>query len=273
MTFPFEREGVGIPPLRSTEIRYARALRREVLDPFVELLNSRIAQAGRDYNAIRVAIRETRAETQFTDTADGLARAELRRVEAYHKRRFTTSMRRLLGVRFNPLSGDQVARELVERAIGQNVELITSIPENLKRDLLADITRLAREAPFDEQQLTQVLRETYGKQGYPLRRLSRDQTNKLVGQLTQARQQAAGIRDYIWRTSQDERVRDTHVAKNGLRFAWNSPPPDTGHPGNDIQCRCVALPVVQRTGLSGRAERAARRFNTSTLPGAPGTTG
>ena len=46
---------------------------------------------------------------------------------------------------------------------------------------------------------------------------------------------------YIWVTSGDSRVRESHVANEGQVFAWSNPPP-TGHPGDDYGCRCKAVP-------------------------------
>ena len=46
---------------------------------------------------------------------------------------------------------------------------------------------------------------------------------------------------YIWRTSGDEKVRSSHAANNGKIFAWDNPP-ETGHPGEDYNCRCWAEP-------------------------------
>jgi SPP1 gp7 family putative phage head morphogenesis protein len=74
-------------------------------------------------------------------------------------------------------------------------------------------------------------------------RIARDQTSKLNGELTKARQTDLGITHYIWRTSGDERVRDSHAAHEGERYAWDEPPA-TGHPGEDINCRCTAEPDI-----------------------------
>jgi SPP1 gp7 family putative phage head morphogenesis protein len=74
--------------------------------------------------------------------------------------------------------------------------------------------------------------------------IARDQTLKLNGQITQLRQTGAGVSEYIWSTSRDERVRDSHRVLEGQRFSWSSPP-EVGHPGEDYQCRCVALPVIE----------------------------
>jgi SPP1 gp7 family putative phage head morphogenesis protein len=78
---------------------------------------------------------------------------------------------------------------------------------------------------------------------YKAKFIARDQVAKLNGQISQSRQQDLGVRRYIWRTSGDERVRDSHRKKEGKIFSWDSPP-DTGHPGEDFQCRCTAEPVI-----------------------------
>ncbi len=74
--------------------------------------------------------------------------------------------------------------------------------------------------------------------------IARDQTTKLNGALNEIRQTEAGVTSYTWSTSLDERVRDEHSEREGEVFDWDSPPED-GHPGEPIQCRCVAIPVVE----------------------------
>ncbi len=73
--------------------------------------------------------------------------------------------------------------------------------------------------------------------------LARDQISKLNGKVVQARQQGIGVKRYRWRTVGDERVRDTHRANDGKIFPWSDPPPLTGHPGHDFNCRCFAEPI------------------------------
>lgn len=74
--------------------------------------------------------------------------------------------------------------------------------------------------------------------------IARDQTQKLNAAVNQFRQRNAGVSEYEWSTSLDERVRDEHMSKEGQTFTWGSPPPDTGDPGDDVNCRCVAIPVI-----------------------------
>lgn len=77
--------------------------------------------------------------------------------------------------------------------------------------------------------------------------LARDQTLSLNGQITRDRQASAGIEEFIWTTSGDERVRESHRALDGKRFRWDDPPIVDGRaviPGDDYQCRCTAFPVL-----------------------------
>lgn len=75
--------------------------------------------------------------------------------------------------------------------------------------------------------------------------IARDQVSKLNGQLTEMRQTELGVESYIWQDSDDARVRPTHKKNDGKEFRWKSPPSDTGHPGQDYQCRCWADPNLK----------------------------
>jgi SPP1 gp7 family putative phage head morphogenesis protein len=80
--------------------------------------------------------------------------------------------------------------------------------------------------------------------------IARDQVLSLNAQVTRDRHAAAGITEYVWRTSRDERVRSRHKELEGTRHAYDDPPvvdAATGrraHPGEDFQCRCTAEPVL-----------------------------
>lgn len=70
--------------------------------------------------------------------------------------------------------------------------------------------------------------------------IARNELGNAAGFAMRESQQDAGATHYIWRSASDHRVRPEHRARNGETFAWDDPPSD-GHPGEPIQCRCVAL--------------------------------
>ena len=45
---------------------------------------------------------------------------------------------------------------------------------------------------------------------------------------------------YIWRTVGDDKVRSSHAEHEGYAFNWHIAP-NTGHPGEDYNCRCSAI--------------------------------
>ena len=152
-------------------------------------------------------------------------------------------MRRYFGIRVDLLRDTPID---LEARVRENVNLVRTIPERFHTGLAKKIEAIQMDAPFDQQKLQGVLRREYKSSGYNLRRLTRDQTSKLTGQLNQARQTELGIARYRWQTSGDERVRPTHNDNDGQVFAWDDPPAATGHPGEDVQCRCGAIAVIDK---------------------------
>lgn len=64
---------------------------------------------------------------------------------------------------------------------------------------------------------------------------------KMNAILTGIRQQSVGVTHYVWRTCQDNAVRDSHRDREGRVFSWQERPMG-GHPGEDYNCRCEAEP-------------------------------
>lgn len=80
--------------------------------------------------------------------------------------------------------------------------------------------------------------------------IATDQTLKANADLNRFRQEAVGVKRYVWSTSQDERVRHDHAILNGRTFSYDDPPvvdQRTGareNPGRYYRCRCLAIPVT-----------------------------
>jgi hypothetical protein len=59
--------------------------------------------------------------------------------------------------------------------------------------------------------------------------------------INELRQRALGIRQSVWRTRDDDKVRSSHAAHDDKVFSWDDPP-EGGHPGHAWGCRCHAEP-------------------------------
>ena len=148
---------------------------------------------------------------------------------------------------------DPRLKRMLREAVNENVNLIGNVSDRTKRRLRGRImtavekaTRL-REGPvpageFKRLMLQAVLKEKRVTMS-SIRLITKDQTTKTIGALTQIRQESLGLTHYRWRTQGDDRVRPEHAARNGSVFPWASAPAG-GHPGSEIQCRCVAEAIV-----------------------------
>ena len=237
-----------VPPIHPSvrlERSYHRALRSLILQPMISQIAERVALAGRTQKAYLEAVNNLQLPEGWERRSEAEIQAYFQRVTQWHWRQAQRTFGRALGIRI-PLIGDGVQYDTAMRArIVENVDYVRQVPVQGRARLLQAIEKQLEAAPFDEERLARALNRQFGYEDYNLRRLTRDQTSKAVGNLTQERQTGAGVTHYRWSTSLDEAVRSSHRLLESKIFAW-SDPPAVGHPGNDIQCRCAAVPILPR---------------------------
>lgn len=130
----------------------------------------------------------------------------------------------------------------MQQATTANVDLIKSIPakyfERVEKTVFEGMAAGRRyESLVEDIQHIGAVTESRAKL------IARDQTSKMNSAFNQVRQTALGLKRYRWRTAGDERVRDSHAENDGKTFSWDDPPEETGHPGEDVNCRCIAEPI------------------------------
>jgi SPP1 gp7 family putative phage head morphogenesis protein len=198
------------------------------------------------------AIREAQHHgfTGFEHQSERLARAAAIRNMKEVDERLIREIKRSVSVDVRAAFdvGGPIAHKM-DAAVKWNASLIQSIPEqyfgklgDLVSSGWADGKRW-ESLVADIQNLGDVTEER-------AKVIARDQTAKMNSAFNQTRQQSVGIEKYEWSTSQDERVRETHAELDGKTFRWDEPGPLAGtidgapcHAGEDILCRCTALPV------------------------------
>ena len=139
--------------------------------------------------------------------------------------------------------------------VQQNSSLISSIPRKLapgmSKHALEGYRSGTRAAEIAEEMKAKLPAECRNR----ARLIARTETAKASTALVQSRAESLGLKLYIWRTSEDERVRDSHRAMDGVVCLWSSPPSPEAiageertcgnyRPGDIFNCRCVALPVI-----------------------------
>ena len=142
------------------------------------------------------------------------------------------------------IKAQQKLKLLEDIWIRENLDLIGSLEAETLRKLRDEMTRMmTTDGAIIQEDLIAFLEKQLEVETNRAVLIGSDQVGKLNGNLMQYYQQSAGIEEYRWQTMQDSRVRPRHRARQGKIFRWDEPPED-GHPGEAIRCRCVADPVI-----------------------------
>ncbi len=249
----------GVPLSKATGVKYNAQLQnivREIhKDIRVELLPI-LKQLQREYQAdaysgdVISAIERLVAKWTsplFKSRANVIASAFVRTANQTNESQF----KRDFGV--NALTEPTGLQEYLTTSVYENVNLIESLPSSYLDQVRTIVTQNVRAGNRYED----VARELQTRLGVSQRRaklIARDQTAKIAGDLSERRQRAVGFGYFKWSTSRDAKVRDRHadIARRKTKYGigvykWDElPKSDSGKrikPGDDFQCRCVAIPV------------------------------
>ena len=242
---PDDQHGPGIVASAAEAAAYYTVMRQGILLPMLNGLTRRMDAAPRAYTDILGAANAYLSDPGIIDddVLIALVRNEVTRSATQHRRIFVRQFGRLiqLGPEFQ---SNNALRNVMTQRIETSVSAIKTIPQRQLARLTREMTALSAQGPFRAQELRALIRDNYLGTGYNMRRIVRDQVTKQIGEFNRQRQVQAGITHYTWRTVGDDRVRESHRENNGEDFSWAVEPSTTGHPGHDIQCRCVGLPIL-----------------------------
>lgn len=232
------------------ELRYALAPMKRLLDsvlrPLMPTLLEQVraeqrhdaGEAARARGAVEIA-RETFSGgfRNLSSTARQVGEA----TSTFQKRQLQRQLQAAVGIEV-PLRDPNLGPKL-ELFTEENVRLIKSIPARYF-DEVEQLVLDAVERGRRWESLAVDIEARFDVSDSRAKLIARDQVGKFYGEVARARQTSLGIKSYVWRTVRDERVRDEHSDREGEIFEWRSPPED-GHPGEPINCRCYAEPDLE----------------------------
>ncbi len=143
---------------------------------------------------------------------------------------------------------------LLKRRLREQVELITSLPREAA-ERVHHLTVEGLSKGWRAAQISEEILKTGEVTKSRANLIARTEVARTATELTMARCEQAAVTHYIWRTSGDADVRESHKQLNGKVFAWNDPPeinegtPESPrmikhHPGSIWNCRCYAEPII-----------------------------
>lgn len=163
-----------------------------------------------------------------------------------HTDTFMASAKRALGVDLSAVVRQEDLGEYLRQAGLRNAGLIRDLSsEAVERIQQTVSTALINGTPAKE--LSQRLTEQFGISDRRAQLIAQDQMAKLNSDMNRIRHEQAGIKEYTWLTSRDERVRERHRALDGKVYRYGEPTGAEGGlaPGQPVRCRCVAQAVVE----------------------------
>jgi SPP1 gp7 family putative phage head morphogenesis protein len=139
----------------------------------------------------------------------------------------------------------QADNQALKSGVKDNVDLITAITDAQANELEKAVIKSVKGGSSPETIIKEVEKISDNGRNYA-EFVARDQLGKIHGQMNEDMQTRAGFPGYIWRITNDTRVREDHRAQKGKFFLWGHPPLlENGNlnPGEDFQCRCLAEPA------------------------------
>ncbi len=243
---------VNLLKLRTKEILFPLL---EALEPqYRPSLDSLTTDGPSDQ--LRAAMQGMRAdlgelETYATAKAQGL----VRRMDRAHSIRFFKQVQQRTGVDLKGVVEREGLEEVLRSKVNQNVDLIQKLPA----EYFSKLENLVYENTIGGRLTAKSLQKEIGKlweqTAAHAKFIARDQTAKLNSAINTARNLSLGIETYEWRATGgkagDGRTRKTHRDHHEEIYRFGSrpgeagyPPDNTGHPGEDFQCRCTARSII-----------------------------
>lgn len=150
-------------------------------------------------------------------------------------------------------------REKLRKDFTENTELaIKDFAKERIPALRARVEENAFKYGGRQDRLAKIIEAEFGVTKRKAEFLADQETGLLVSKYRAEKYKEVGIKDYIWSTSGDARVRPSHRVLNGKRFSFSrgaqvSPPGQPArycNPGEDYRCRCVPRPLINLEELA-----------------------
>jgi SPP1 gp7 family putative phage head morphogenesis protein len=149
---------------------------------------------------------------------------------------------------------------VVMEQIRRNAGIIRTLPLNISRDVTAYLQRESQKGRRAAEIAKEIQLRFPENSRANAQLITRTEVSKISTALTRARAEEIDLPWYIWRTSQDQRVRGSHKIMEGVLVRWAEPPSSEllageksvgkYHAGEVFNCRCYPEPVLSLDDIS-----------------------
>ncbi len=253
--------GNGIKPSKSIQDQYLKALMQYVL--LIDIANENIknlydkgfSQATIDQS---IAQHKNRIDALIESSAIIILNNFANNLNSYNSKKFKDVIKKALKADFVGIDNEIGIEDHLQLIVSRNVRLIKTINHDNFSKLTQAVVNNFNGIKTNGLSLTDRINELSNISRNHANLIARDQTAKATSELTRIRNIESGIEKYHWSNSRDSRVvgnpegkypkgnvmHNNHWIREMKVFYYNSPPQD-GHAGMAIQCRCVELPIIE----------------------------
>lgn len=136
---------------------------------------------------------------------------------------------------------------LMRARLDEQVALIKSLPLDAA-NRVHEWTLLGLEDAGRAKEVAEAIKNSEDVSANRATLIARTEVARTASLLTEARAKHVGSEGYIWRTSNDSDVRESHREMNGKYVPWAAPPTlsdgTTTHAGQIYNCRCYPEPII-----------------------------
>jgi len=227
---------------------------RKVLFPIIEAYSVMTRDTtdgiGEDINR---AIETIKQEFNFIAAAENISKTMVNRVSLVNSNKTSNAVNNAIGVDVASIIASENLAEFVELQTLQNAELIKSVPqdaiEEIRRIVLNGLSEGKRHEEIAKEISGTSANSTFNKMNNRIKTIARTEVAKVNSQITNKRLTNLGIKRAIWDATGDSRTRTCHAVRNGKEYdiekgLYSSCDGKTIQPGQEINCRCVAVPII-----------------------------
>ncbi len=244
--------------MNSLNRQYMLMVRQLLIEGDEEFRNNSIKRNAFDFNKFRnklIGLREKIEKSSlFKDVFKSMANV-FSRVD----RKITSNITRVFKKQKFPIPIEvlKVDSQALQSAVSKNVALIQALQDGQVTALENAIMDAVKGGSKFSVVIEEVEKQS-NRGRAEAEMVARDQVAKTYASINEERSQAVGFPGYLWQATGgkqgDGKTRDTHAALHDTFHLWADPPTIQGegatpsralHPGEDFNCRCIAVPAFQ----------------------------
>lgn len=231
------------------ENQVLKKLNKTTQEKFTDAKNGQIGNYAVVYNKLYNKFKKNIDKQFNTKRINQFVKTLYRQTQTSNGNQYVGSVNASMGVNLDDVLKTDGLNSFVNAKTLESTDMITKLKNESMTTYKANaLRRMSAGASladlFDQVKNDTKLRLTRGDL------IARNELKAFNSELTKKRSENLGITKAVWQTAEDERVRKCHSKFNGKEYTigkgfFCDEANEWQEPGEPINCRCIALPVIE----------------------------